>query len=952
MRSGLAKALATVALVALALVNGSVRAAAVTVSYTEQAAAVALLASPTVTSGTYDGGYIEFAATSSTASETLGFETVGTPLTGSGQVSIVGTSVYLGNGSTADNIGSIDSTLDGESGTALRINFVNTFSNASFEEPTLTGWTKVEDQIVLGTTSIAGFQSVDPRNYSGMGCANDGDDDVYTGSAVTWTRKTVSLTTADASDGTKSLLLDMYAVAGTSGGWVIHGPAVYSDPFQATAGDAISFDWKAIGGGDDYSVVGYILNTADGAQTTVLDAYTSRDGAVSSFTSASAVIPTTGTYRFVFVAGSHNEDCGRQGDAKLYIDNVQVFGSKVSAAVAANVAKLVTYENSSDTPSASQTVSFKTKTGSGSEVTADTITVNIAAVDDAPTFGSSVTESFTNTSADDTFSSASGTLSVSDLDGDSVTCSLPNGTSESAAIGGVTYDEVEVGTYGSLRLKQSTCEYVVVPDDSAIEAETSGITEGFTVRATASGVGVDTTLTLQVLVATSAPGAPTGLSATANGDLQVGVSWTAPTWLGGSAILDYVVEYSSDGTNFSTFADGTSTASTADVTGLTLGTTYTFRVKATNSTGTGAASSTATAVAVTLPGTPSSLAGSASSSSATLTWTAPSDGGSAITGYEYSLDGGSTWTSTGSSAASATISSLSASTAYTVELRAVNAVGESATPASLSFTTSAAPAAPAPTPTAPTAPAPTPTVPLPVPSGPEPVFVSEGDAPLLERQPGTSGAILNGVPIDTRQSAGDRTVIQRFIAGQPAGASNPVTVNGDNQLPSLITDDDDNPVPIPDTNIVIVETDTTALAIAAQRSDGQPGVIRSDGALVVDRGRVGTAGYGFTPSRVGEIVLFSEPQLVGTFTTDASGAFTAQFDLPADLEPGPHTIVLTLGNETKAVGIYIEADTPTVTTPTRATLPVTGDTTPINWIILTLTLGAWTLLATRRRTSV
>jgi hypothetical protein len=469
----------------------------------------------------------------------------------------------------------------------------------------------------------------------------------------------------------------------------------------------------------------------------------------------------------------------------------------------------------------------------------------------------------------------------------------------------------------------------------------------------------------------------------------------------------------------------------------------TYVVSATNSGGT--TTETLTISVAGVPGTPSSLAGSASSSSATLTWTAPSDGGSAITGYEYSLDGGSTWTSTGSSAASATISSLSASTAYTVELRAVNAVGESTTPASLSFTTSAAPAAPAP------APAPTPrlstpgapgvetlgagsirasiggvtsataytvrlygasgvvstvsvgpnagfvtfsdldatvayrvtvtaiggngtldsaesgatrfrvaasanttdpTVPSPVPSGTEPVLVTEDDAPLLERQPGTSGAILNGVPTDTRQSAGDRTVIQRFIAGQPAGASNPVTVNGDNQLPSLITDDNNNPVPIPDTNIVIVETDTTALALAAQRSDGQPGTIRSDGTLVVDRGRVGTAGYGFTPSRVGEIVLFSEPQLVGTFTTDATGAFTAQFDLPAGIEPGPHTIVLTLGTETKAVGIYVEADTPTVATPTPATLPVTGDTTPINWIILTLTFGAWTLLATRRRTSV
>ena len=463
-----------------------------------------------------------------------------------------------------------------------------------------------------------------------------------------------------------------------------------------------------------------------------------------------------------------------------------------------------------------------------------------------------------------------------------------------------------------------------------------------------------------------------------------------------------------------------------------------YTITATNSGG----SSTATlSIAVAdVPGTPSALAASSvSRASAVLSWTAPSDGGSAITGYEYSLDGGSTWTSTGSSSANVTISSLSASTAYTVQLRAVNAIGESATPATVSFTTSAPPAAaPAPTPqlSTPSAPgvetlgpgsirasiggvsgataytvrlygpsgvistvsvgpnagfvtfsdldatvayrvtvtaiggsgalnsaesgatrfrvassetSPDPTSPTPDPTGTEPVLVTSGDAPRLERQPGTSGAILNGIPTDTRQTAGDRTVIQRFIANQPTGTTNPVTVNDNNQLPNLITDNDNNPVPIPDTNVVIVETDTTALALAAQRTDGQPAQIRSDGALVVDRGRVGTAGYGFTPSRVGEIVLFSEPQLVGTFTTDTTGAFTAQFDLPADIEPGPHTIVLTLGNETKSVGIYIEANTPTVTTPTPATLPVTGNTTPINWVILTLTLGAWTLLATRRR---
>ena len=65
---------------------------------------------------------------------------------------------------------------------------------------------------------------------------------------------------------------------------------------------------------------------------------------------------------------------------------------------------------------------------------------------------------------------------------------------------------------------------------------------------------------------------------------------------GGSAITDYVVEYSSNGgTSWSTFADGTSTVTSATVTGLTNGTAYTFRVSAVNAAGTGAASATASA---------------------------------------------------------------------------------------------------------------------------------------------------------------------------------------------------------------------------------------------------------------------------------------------------------------------------------------------------------------------
>lgn len=84
------------------------------------------------------------------------------------------------------------------------------------------------------------------------------------------------------------------------------------------------------------------------------------------------------------------------------------------------------------------------------------------------------------------------------------------------------------------------------------------------------------------------PPAPTGLAGTA-GDTQVSLSWTAPAGvLAQAPVTDYVVQYSSNGgTTWATFADGTSTATTATVTGLTNNTEYTFRVAAVNGVGTG-----------------------------------------------------------------------------------------------------------------------------------------------------------------------------------------------------------------------------------------------------------------------------------------------------------------------------------------------------------------------------
>ena len=90
------------------------------------------------------------------------------------------------------------------------------------------------------------------------------------------------------------------------------------------------------------------------------------------------------------------------------------------------------------------------------------------------------------------------------------------------------------------------------------------------------------------------PAAPTNVAGTA-GNAQVALTWTAPSSV--APITDYVVQYSSNsGTTWTTFSDGTSTAASATVTGLTNGTAYTFRVAAVSGIGQGAWSSASSSV--------------------------------------------------------------------------------------------------------------------------------------------------------------------------------------------------------------------------------------------------------------------------------------------------------------------------------------------------------------------
>ena len=101
-------------------------------------------------------------------------------------------------------------------------------------------------------------------------------------------------------------------------------------------------------------------------------------------------------------------------------------------------------------------------------------------------------------------------------------------------------------------------------------------------------------VTVTVGALASVPGAPTGLMATATGQTQIDLSWTAPTDGGGSAITGYKIEVSANGSSWSDLVDNTNSTDTRySHTGLTAGTTRHYRVSAINPTGTGPASSVA-----------------------------------------------------------------------------------------------------------------------------------------------------------------------------------------------------------------------------------------------------------------------------------------------------------------------------------------------------------------------
>ena len=178
----------------------------------------------------------------------------------------------------------------------------------------------------------------------------------------------------------------------------------------------------------------------------------------------------------------------------------------------------------------------------------------------------------------------------------------------------------------------------------------------------------------------SAPGAVTNVNATA-GQQSATVTWSAPS-SGGPPTSYTVTPYIGSTAQTPTTVTGSPPATTATVSGLTAGTSYTFTVQAANASGSGPSSSQSNSVtptAPTAPSTPTNISVSPATSQALVSWTAPNSNGSPITGYTVTPYLGSAaqtpFPVNSGSATSADVTGLTNGTTYTFTVKATNSIG-------------------------------------------------------------------------------------------------------------------------------------------------------------------------------------------------------------------------------------------------------------------------------------
>jgi LPXTG-motif cell wall-anchored protein len=125
---------------------------------------------------------------------------------------------------------------------------------------------------------------------------------------------------------------------------------------------------------------------------------------------------------------------------------------------------------------------------------------------------------------------------------------------------------------------------------------------------------------------------------------------------------------------------------------------------------------------------------------------------------------------------------------------------------------------------------------------------------------------------------------------------------------------------------------------------GRPSYITSRGALAITKGgSVGLSISGMPANHNGELIIMSTPQSLGSFVVDEHGLFEGQATIPASLAFGTHTLLVSAGGMTIAVGVMVDNPVPMI-------LPATGsdNQSPVMVALFWVLLGLGLLMVRRR----
>ncbi len=228
---------------------------------------------------------------------------------------------------------------------------------------------------------------------------------------------------------------------------------------------------------------------------------------------------------------------------------------------------------------------------------------------------------------------------------------------------------------------------------------TNGVLTTVRVRAVnAHGAGPNASVAVTPRTVPSAPHLIGGSIAGGAGTLTV--TFDPSDTDGGSAILRY--EYSTDGgVTWRTRDDGRAgadaiivTARSDDGAALIDGVTYAVQVRAVNAAGAGPASAVAPGVPVSKAAAPTITAVQSRPGALAVAFTPGSNGGAAVDRYEYSIDDGATWQTTGGLSSEFVITGLANGTSVAVRVRAVTSAGDGTASEPVTGTPATVPEAP------------------------------------------------------------------------------------------------------------------------------------------------------------------------------------------------------------------------------------------------------------------